>query len=87
MFAYVRRWEHTPQKLKGAHMASKTKIESAHETVNKAQAVLDAADKSLNAAEKAAETASKAKSKPALLLLVLVLAILGVYFAKRNQNS
>lgn len=68
-------------------MATKTKLESAHEKVNKAQAVLDAADKSLNAAEKATEAASKAKSKPALLLIVLVLAILGIYLAKRNQNS
>ena len=68
-------------------MATKTKLESAHETVNKAQAVLNAADKSLDAAEKAAEQASKAKSKPALLLLVLVLAILGIYLAKRKQDS
>jgi hypothetical protein len=49
--------------------------------------VLDAADESLNAAEKAANKASKAKSKPALLLVVLVLAILGIYVAKRNQAS
>jgi len=68
-------------------MATKTKLESAHETVNRAQTVLDAADKSLHAAEKATEAASKAKSKPALLLLVLVLAILGIYLAKRNQAS
>ena len=61
--------------------------ESAHETVNKAQTVLDAADKSLSAAEKAAEKASKAKSKPALLLLVLMLALLGIYLAKRNTAS
>ena len=39
-------------------MATKTKLESAHETVNKAQTVLDAADKSLHAAEKAAEKAA-----------------------------
>ena len=68
-------------------MAEKTKLESAHETVNKAQAVLDAADKSLNVAEKAADKASKAKSKPALIVFVLVLAILGIYLAKKNQSS
>ena len=68
-------------------MATKSKLESAHETVNKAQTVLDAADKSLDAAEKAVEKASKAKSKPALLLLVLVLAILGIYLAKRDKSS
>lgn len=68
-------------------MATKSKLESAHETVNKAQTVLDAADKSLHAAEKATEAASKAKSKTGLLVLVAFLAILGIYLAKRNTSS
>lgn len=76
-----------PSTTKGAQWQTKTKLESAHETANKAQTVLDAADESLNAAEKAANKASKAKSKPALLLVVLVLAILGIHVAKRNQAS
>jgi hypothetical protein len=67
-------------------MATKSKLESAHETVNTAQTVLDAADKSLHVAEKATEAASKAKSKTGLLILVAILALLGIYLAKRNQT-
>ena len=68
-------------------MSTKTRLESTHETVNRAQTVLDAADKTLHVAEKATETAAKAKSKKGLFILLIAVVIVGVVVARRNREA
>lgn len=68
-------------------MSTKTRLESTHDRVNRAQVVLDAADKTLDVAERATATAGKAKSRKGLFILLIVLAVLGVVAAKRKSGS